>query len=90
MTLQGQYFKIPISKCQSPLHEHLPSYTWKEHKETVWKSGTIMNINIDSFDIMNAKAINRSNIWGSHSVDDEDSCFRDVTAYWLVNSDHMT
>jgi len=49
-----------------------------------------MHINIDSFDIMNVKAINRSNIWGSHSVDDEDSCFRDVTAYWPVNSDHMT
>lgn len=34
MTLQGQYFEIPISKCHTSLHEHLPSYKWKEHKET--------------------------------------------------------
>jgi hypothetical protein len=62
MILQGQYFEIPISKCHSFLHEHLPSYKWKEHKETVQKSGTIMNVNIKYFDITNVKTINRSNI----------------------------
>lgn len=90
MTLHGQYFEIPISKWHSFLHEHLPSYKWKEHKETVQKSGIIMHVNIKYFDIMNVKSNNRSNIWGSHSVDDEDSCFRDMTPHWLVNSDHMT
>lgn len=62
MTLQGQYFEIPISICHSFLHEHFPSYKWKEHKKTVQKSGTIMHVNIEYFDIMNVKAINRSNI----------------------------
>lgn len=35
--IAGQYFEIPISKWHSFLHEHLPSYKWKEHKETVQK-----------------------------------------------------
>jgi hypothetical protein len=62
MTLQGQYFEIPISKCNLFLHEHLPSYKWKEYKETVQKSGTVMHVNIEYFDITNVKAINISNI----------------------------
>lgn len=62
MTLQGQYSEIPISICHSFLHEHLPSYKWKEHKEIVQKSGTIIDVNIEYLDITNVKAINRSNI----------------------------
>lgn len=87
---KGNILKFPLANA---IHSYMNTYhviKWKEHEQTVQKSGTSMQVNIEYFDIMNVKAINRSKSWGSHSGDDEDSHFWDVTPCWLVNSDHVT
>jgi hypothetical protein len=76
---KGNILKFPLANaihcCTNTYHV----IKWKQHKQTVQKVGTSMHVNIENFDIMNGKAINRSKISGSHSGDDEDSHFWDAT-----------